>query len=230
MRLTRAFDSIAEAYDRWYDTPEGRAIFNAELECLRLLRGRGYGRWLEVGVGTGRFACSLGIAEGIDPSPRMIEIAARRGVKVREGNAENLPFQDGSFDGVLMALALCFVASARQALKECRRVLLPDGRLLLGTVPADGPWGREYIRKASKGHPVYSLARFRTGAETMDLIQAAGFVLVNAAGTLFWKPGEVSQPEPRIENSISSEAGFLALLFERTASGVSGADDMKGRV
>jgi len=71
--MTLAFDPMADAYDRWYDTPKGKAIFQAELKCLRSLHEKSPGRWLEVGVGTGRFACSLGIAEGIDPSPLRCE-------------------------------------------------------------------------------------------------------------------------------------------------------------
>jgi len=224
------FGPIAEAYDRWYETPEGKDIFNAELKCLRSLRGQGHGQWLEVGVGTGRFARSLGIAKGIDPSPRMLEIAASRGIGTYEGSAENLPFLESSFDGVLMALTLCFVANAEQALKECRRVLRPDGRFLLGTVPADSPWGREYIEKASKNHPVYALAHFRTAAKTVELAQNAGFALILAASTIFWKPGEEPRPQPRVEKGIVSEAGFVGLLFEKSSRKSSSGNDSEGEV
>jgi hypothetical protein len=70
--LSKAFDPIAESYDRLYDSPEGRIIIGAELTSFRQLCGSRPGRWLEVGVGSGRFASSLGIGEGIDPSPRML--------------------------------------------------------------------------------------------------------------------------------------------------------------
>lgn len=116
-------------------------IFSTELKCLRSLSGRFHGRWLEVGVGTGRFAANLGATEGIDVSPRMLSIAAGRGIKVCEGRAEALPFPDRSFDGILMVLTLCFVAYPMQAIRECRRVLRSEGRLLLGIVPADSPLG-----------------------------------------------------------------------------------------
>ena len=215
--MTQAFDPIAQTYDQWYDTPEGRAIFHAELKCLGALCGQCPGRWLEVGVGTGRFAFSLGIVEGIDPSLRMLDIAAGRGIKTYAGTAENLPFPDGSFDGVLMALTLCFVANSQRALKECRRVLRPGGRLILGTVPADSPWGREYLEKASQEHPVYAQARFRMATEIVRLAQDAGLSLIDAASTLFWKPGEAPQTEARIEKGIVSEAGFLGFLFEKIA-------------
>lgn len=214
--MKQAFDAIADEYDRWYDTPEGDGIFQAELKCLRLLHVRSPGRWLEVGVGTGRFASSLGIAEGIDPSPQMLEIAASRGIAIHQGTAESLPFIESLFEGILMALTLCFVKDADQALKECLRVLRPGGRLLIGAVPTDSPWGKEYIEKGSKGHPIYAMARFRTSAEIMELAECAGFTFIDAASTLFWKPGEESESNPQVKTGIVPEAGFLGLLFEKS--------------
>ena len=214
--VNQVFDEIVEAYDWWYETPEGMAIFHAELKCLRSLYDKCPGLWLEIGVGTGRFSCSLGIAKGIDPSSRMLEVAARRGIKTYAGNAENIPFPEGSFDGVLMALTLCFVANSAKALEECQRVLRPGGCLLLGFVPADSPWGRDCIEKAAKGHPVYALAHFQMASEVVALAQHAGFALTDAASTLFWKPEEVSPSVPQIEQGICSGAGFLGLLFHKT--------------
>ncbi len=211
--LTASFDAVVSDYDRWYDAPEGRVIFRAELAGLRRAGGRLSGRWLEVGVGTGRFASELGISAGADPSSRMLEIAAERGLKTVRALAEELPFQKSSFDGVLLALTLCFVADPARALEEGRRVLRPNGRLLLGIVPADGPWGREYQRKAARGHPVYSLAHFRTAAEIVEVTEKAGFTLRGAASTLFWPPGEPPPAEPRIEAGIIAESGFVGMSF-----------------
>jgi ubiquinone/menaquinone biosynthesis C-methylase UbiE len=225
----QAFDPIADSYDQWYDTTEGRAIFTAELDCLHRLGGPYLGRWLEVGVGTGRFASALGIAEGIDPSDRMLEVAARRGIKTYAGWGEHLPFPPSSFDGVLLALVLCFVADATQILTECHRVLRPMGRLLLGIVPVDSPWGRAYRKKASEGHPVYALVRFHTATEIVGLAENAGFELLEAASTLFWEPGATPQTEPRVETGTVSGAGFLGLLFEKTAREHSSGDDSEVR-
>ena len=43
--MTSEFDAIADAYDRWYDAPEGSAVFQEEIECLRLLGADFSGRW-----------------------------------------------------------------------------------------------------------------------------------------------------------------------------------------
>lgn len=226
--MKQAFDDIADEYDHWYDTPEGSALFQAELKCLRRLHDRNAGRWLEVGVGTGRFACALGIAEGVDPARRMLGIAASRGIATHQGNAESLPFTERSFDGILMALTLCFVQDADHALRECLRVLRPGGRLLVGAVPADSPWGRKYIEKASEGHSIYAMARFRTSAEIMRLAECAGFIFIDAASTLFWKPGDESESNPQVKTGIVPEAGFLGLLFEKRISTPLSAIDAEG--
>jgi ubiquinone/menaquinone biosynthesis C-methylase UbiE len=213
--LQQVFDCISESYDHWYDTPEGRAIFHAELKCIRTLCGHLSGRWLEAGVGTGRFASSLGIGMGIDPSLPMLRIAAKRGILTCAGFAESMPFPDDAFHGVLLALALCFVTDSDRALKECSRVIKPGGRLLLGLIPADGPWGRAYERKKEQGHPIYRLAVFPRIPEISASVDSKGFRLEKAASTLFWNPDERPENAPRVENGIHPQAGFLGLLYAK---------------
>ena len=157
------FDNIAEEYDHWYDTVEGAAIFAAEFACLRMVVPQMRGSWLEIGSGTGRFGCALGVAEGIDPSHSMLEIAAARGIQTKVGTAEKLPYPADCFDGALMVTVLCFVENMPGAFDECSRVIRPGGTLLIGHIPADGPWGQDYIGKAAAGHPVYSRAHFHHG-------------------------------------------------------------------
>ncbi len=211
--MTAPFDALANDYDAWYDEPVGRAILAAELACLRRLVDTCSGRWIEVGVGSGRFAAGLEIGEGIDPAESMLRIAARRGVRTHLGTAENLPFPDGSFDGILLALTLCFIDDPAEALQECCRVLAGNGVLLVGIVPADSPWGWLYARKKAEGHRIYASATFRTVRETVGLVEAAGFHLRNAASTLLWDPDEQVESPPRLEDGADPRAGFVALAF-----------------
>lgn len=208
------FDPIADEYDDWYESQEGSAIFYEEVECLRLLRNDYSGRWLEVGVGAGRFAEALGVAHGVDLSPEMAHKAARRGVRVCAGRAEQLPFPGHTFDGALLALTLCFLNNPEKALRECARVLRKNGRLVIGTVPADSPWGRTYMRKGAEGHPLYAHARFFTAAGAVRLVEKAGFRFRRGCSTLFWEPGHPPAGCERVEAGIVEEAGFIGLLFD----------------
>ncbi len=216
-RSKEPFGDIAFRYDRWYDTPEGAAVLAEELAGLRLVNSDFAGDWLEIGVGTGRFAAALGIAEGIDPSPSMLALAAKRGIRTRIGVAEDLPYPCHSFDGLLMVAALCFVEDKPRALRQCARVLRPKGTLVVGTIPSDGPWGHHYTRKGQEGHPVYSHARFATIDETVNLAATAGFVVIEAASALFWAPGHRPEGPSHIERVFAPRAGFAALKMMLTA-------------
>lgn len=98
------------------------------------------GEVLEVGVGTGRnlpFYSEEVRLTGIDLSPAMLRVAARRAselgrqVSLLEGDAQSLSFPDGSFDTVVATLALCTIPDERAAVAEMARVLRPGGSLLL---------------------------------------------------------------------------------------------------
>ena len=208
------FDKASAEYDTWFDSANGRIIFTQEVDCLRSLMASAPGRWLEVGVGTGRFAVSLGVSEGVDPSASMRALAERRGVQTAEGTGECLPYADRTFDGVLMTTTLCFLADPEKVLRECHRVLKDVGRLVVGLIPADSPWGRLYARKAAEGHPIYSAATFHTSDEVIGLAAGAGFDLMEACSCLLAPPkslGDAEQPH----KGIVPGAGFVAMAFTK---------------
>ena len=168
-------DDASAEYDAWFDSALGRRVFAQEVACLQKLMHPASGRWLEVGVGSGRFAAALGVKEGIDPSAAMLAMARQRGIQTVHAAGECLPYAQECFDGVLMATTLCFLADPARAFHECCRVLKDSGRLVVGLIPANSSWGRLYARKAAGGHPVYSAATFHTCAEVVSLAAAAGF-------------------------------------------------------
>jgi ubiquinone/menaquinone biosynthesis C-methylase UbiE len=93
---------------------------------------------LEVGPGRGEMAAR--IAEeldarviGVDQSERMVQLTTERGVEAIVGDVQDLPFRDGIFDCVLAAWMLYHVPDLHQALRELRRVLRPEGRLVAVT-------------------------------------------------------------------------------------------------
>jgi SAM-dependent methyltransferase len=99
------FDAFAAAYDAWFEE-EGRLPFDIEVEALRPLLPLLPKPWLEVGVGSGRFAQALGIGLGLDPSVRLLELARNRGIEVVLGKGERTPFRDESFGTVFLIVTV----------------------------------------------------------------------------------------------------------------------------
>jgi ubiquinone/menaquinone biosynthesis C-methylase UbiE len=183
------FDSTAEAYDSWYDG-KGRIAFEIELAALRPLLAGLPKPWLEVGVGTGRFAQALGIPLGIDPSTALLARARTRGIEVLYGEGEELVFRAASFGTVFLLTTWEFLADPPKVLRECRRVLRPDGRLVNAYLDRDGKWGASYSERGRQGHPLFSHARFDRYEDVKRVTEQAGFEVLRTMSSLFQGPGE----------------------------------------
>lgn len=98
------------------------------------------GRMLDVGCGEGRFcrmAAERGLEiVGIDPTVDLLARAQALHPSGRyiEGMAEELPFEDASFDVVVFYMTLIDIPDFRAALAEAVRVLRPGGRLLISNL------------------------------------------------------------------------------------------------
>jgi ubiquinone/menaquinone biosynthesis C-methylase UbiE len=172
---------MAPLYDRFTHKTE-----EAGLRAMRhSLVGEASGRVLEVGAGTGlnlpHYAASvesLVLTEPQSPMLRRLQQKAREqapSAELRQAPAEELPFEDASFDTVVSTLVLCGVDQER-SLGEVRRVLRPGGRLLfLEHVRSDDPdLGRFQDR-------VNWLNRLVVGCDcnrrTLPAIENAGFTV-----------------------------------------------------
>ena len=183
------FDRYYKRYDAWYE--KNRFAYLSELEAIREVLPK-EGKGLEVGVGTGRFAHALGIAMGIDPSKRMIDIAASRGVTVRCGFGENLPFLEDTFDYVAIIITLCFVQNPKKVLSEAGRVLKKTGKIILGIIDRDSFLGKFYQRK--KG-VFYKQAIFFSIKDISELLKVVGFNKITYDQTLFNYPNKLNSIE-----------------------------------
>ena len=184
------FEALADRYDSWYDG-KGRIAFETELAALRPLLAELPKPWLEVGVGTGRFAQALGIPLGIDPSPALLVKARQRGIEVLYGEGEELVFRAGSFGTVFLLTSWAFLSDPPKVLRECRRVLRSDGRLVNAYLDRDGQWGASYAAKGKAGHELFSHARFGSYDDVKRLTEQAGFDVEKTVSALFEGPGEV---------------------------------------
>lgn len=210
----RVFDSLASDYDAWFEQ-EGRLIFASEVEALRQALPLVPKPWIEVGVGSGRFAQALGIDIGLDPSSQLLKIARNRGARVLLGRGEEAPFKDGSFGAIFFIVTLCFVDSPERILSEAAHLLKTGGKVVLGMVLRESPWGQLYQAKKETGHHFYRYAMFYTYAEVEMLLMQTGFSIEKVVSTLFQNPSEVNHIElPR--EGFSADAGFAVILAGKT--------------
>ena len=102
-------------------------------------------RILDVGCGPGFYCAELaeevgsGSVVGVDSSPAMLELAARRcagqeAVELRPGEAVSLPIDDASVDAAVCVQVLEYVADPTVALAEIHRALRPGGRVVVWDV------------------------------------------------------------------------------------------------
>jgi SAM-dependent methyltransferase len=132
----------------------------------------------------------------IDLSPEMISAVTRRAraahletVEAHEMDAEDLQFEDGSFDAVTCACGLMFVPDAPRALQEMRRVLRPGGRIAVAVwdEPGRSPFLTLAGRAASTFFPPAPPVpgapggfRFSGPGELVGLLRETGFAGVAA--------------------------------------------------
>jgi ubiquinone/menaquinone biosynthesis C-methylase UbiE len=108
-------------------------------------------RVLEIGPGTGYYTLDLaewlgpeGTVEIFDLQQEMLDHTIRRArerglwnVSPTQGDARELPYEDGSFDAALLVATLGEIPDQGAALREVARVLRPGGRLIVGELFGD---------------------------------------------------------------------------------------------
>lgn len=165
---------------------------------------------LDVACGTGVVARLAelqirpgGTVTGLDQNPGMLVQARANtdpavGIDWVEADAETMPFEDAAFDVVLCQLGLQFIQNKLAALREMRRVVKPDGRVLLN-VPGPKPaifasMGEGITRHLSREAAGFLDLVFamHDKTELADLFDSAGFGDVEATA----RPRTLIVPPP----------------------------------
>lgn len=136
------------------------------------------GRYADLGIGDGLLTLMLSeVAKSVtavDISPEMLAQlrarAAKQGItniETVEGEIEDLPLPDGSFDVVVLSQALHHAVHPARALSEARRILVPGGRLLVIDLLAHTEeWVRDQLQHVHLGFAEVALG---------ELLAEAGF-------------------------------------------------------
>jgi ubiquinone/menaquinone biosynthesis C-methylase UbiE len=202
------FDEHAAEYDSWF--LKNRNVLQSEVELLAAAL-RDPGRALSVGCGSGLFEMILrdshdiDVHFGVEPAEAMAEIAVKRGMEVKIGPAETLPFDDESFDTVLFNGTPSYIGDLRGAFGEAYRVLRKGGQIVVADVPAEssygtlyrlaamvGSWEDESLRVIAPAVPYpmefAAAANWRTTHEKLDLLEETGFSSPETSQTLTLHP------------------------------------------
>jgi SAM-dependent methyltransferase len=181
-----AYSSAAARFllgDRFH--PGGAALTSRLISALRVGPGR-----LVADIACGPGASALQLARetgcdvvGIDLSPASVAAAtdaARSAslsdrVRFEVGDAEALPFADGSLDGVLSECALCTFPDKAAATRELARVLKPGGRVALSDMTAEA--SRLPAELTGLAAWVACVADARLLQEVAQLLAGAGLVV-----------------------------------------------------
>jgi len=183
---------------RFFAAMYDHQVAKMEREGLGELRRRNVGgatgRVLEIGAGTGANLAhygpnvtSLTLTDPEQPMLKRLEPRVRAAAPqatVLRAPAEDLPFDDDSFDTVVSTLVLCGVSDQARSLREVRRVLRPGGKLIfVEHVRSDEP------KLARLQDRMNGLNRFVVCCEcnrpTLDSIKTAGFTIEHVEhGTL----------------------------------------------
>ncbi len=172
------FDVEAGAYDRLM----GRYLptLGAAFADAAGIGAGGPGRVLDVGCGPGGLTAVLVGRVGadrvsaIDPSPPFVAACRQRnpGVDVREGVAEELPYDDGTFDASLASLVVGFMADPGAGVAQMRRVTRPGGRLALSFWTLDAmPLLRTFWQAVGEVTGVSGSDDTRLGRRDGDLVR-----------------------------------------------------------
>jgi SAM-dependent methyltransferase len=201
-------DTLSDLSGRFVKWASPERAYVAELVGLFALKSGD--RLLDVGCGSGDLLAAAAAREagavlvGIDPDEDALELASHKitgtihAAELHQGVAEELPFDDESFDLVAATRVLVPMdpRARAQALRECWRVLRPGGRLLVADWEEEAkgleailtyPWRlvRDTLFAAGEGaptvaeaisiarfHPAEPRSRFRTAVGIIEILEA----------------------------------------------------------
>jgi len=198
-----------------------RRIFReaADLLCARRDGSRRL-RLLDVGCGFGGFVALMEEcgwdAEGVDPSPSVVEAATRKGRTIRLGTLEELPVDHGPYDAVTMFYVLEHLPDPMGALRKAANLLVPGGMLLI-RIPHTTPIVRLLAPLGLGGglyDPPFHLYDF-SPAVLQEMLRRTGFVDIQT------HPGRPTVP-PRLGSRLAAAFfGALAIwLYAATRGAV----------
>ena len=159
--------------------------------------------YLDIGCGTGNYTCQIfkrGVQLiGVDPSMEMLEIARSRtdGIIWKKGNAENIPLENNSVEGVMASLTLHHWADLNKGFNELNRVIKKGGQIVFFTATPkqmEGYWLNEYFPKmlqvSIEQMPTFNFIKNNLDKNGFKIISTEKYFIKNDLQDLFLYAGK----------------------------------------
>ena len=161
-------------------------IVGKKLEAIRIRAVLPFirGRLLDIGCGMNRLAKAYGNGIGID-------VHDWGSVDYVVENSAILPFADASFDTVTIVAALNHIPNREDVLKECRRLLKSDGRIIVTMITPKisavwhllrSPWDADQQDRGMAEGEIYGF----TAKQLVGLVRQQGFTLSTRKRFMLW--------------------------------------------
>lgn len=187
---------VTEEFTRQAETFAASASINDKQVVQRIADATGEagtGRVLDLACGPGIVTAQLAerAAEVVafDATPEMLRRARERcekaglsNVAFEQGDAEALPFDDASFDGIATRLAIHHFAHPDRVIAEMFRVLRPGGTMVIADVIVSEDQGEAALQNAIEIIRDPSHIRMLPESELLSSVKSAGFAILSEDG------------------------------------------------
>ena len=150
--------------------------------------------WSALGMGSGRLARTLDIPGRMGKERNFLKMTRARKVPV--------------------ICTLCLSPSPAPFLKECHHLMRREGKILVGFIPRESPWGRFYAETQKGRRPIHRWGQLYSLKKMEHMMMDAGFSIQGYFSTLFQKPGGLKDLENPMKG-YHPQAGFLVLVGEQ---------------
>lgn len=233
----QGWERVADKYDSVWSSST-RQFIPPLLDATEVLAGMSA---LDVGCGPGYVSAAAAergaTPTGLDFSKEMVAIAKKMSphIEFREGDAQNLPFADASFDRVLANFALLHLADPERACVEAFRVLKSGGKFgfTIWAPPSENPYAKiidDAIQAHAKvdvdlpeGPPHYLFAGREEFRKALKRAGFDGASMVFKLHTIEWKIPTTRYVFDAERNAGVRTAGLLARQSPQALSAIQSA-------